>query len=69
MQYIYFFVFSAYSLILVMSDIQWLEGNVVSLNKGVGVFVYTHIRSLVCPLIVSYKEFSRGIYTGGIGSV
>ena len=47
-----------------MSDIQRLEGNVVSLHKGVGVFVYTHIRSLVYPLIVSYKEFSRSIYTG-----
>ncbi len=47
-----------------MSDILWLEGNVVSLHKGVGVFVYTHIRYLEYPLIVSYKEFSRSIYTG-----
>lgn len=47
-----------------MSGIQWLEGNVVSLHKGVGIFAYTHIRSLVYPLIVSYKEFSRSIYTG-----
>lgn len=46
-----------------MSDIQRLEGNVVSLHAGVGVLVYTHIRSLICPLIVSYKEFSRSIYT------
>lgn len=58
------FVFSGYSLIWVMSDIQRLEGDVVYPYKRMGVFVYTHIRYLECPLIVSYKEFSRSIYTG-----
>ena len=47
-----------------MSDIQRLEGDVVYPYKSMGVFVYTHIRYLECPLIVSYKEFSRSIYTG-----
>ena len=47
-----------------MNDIQRLEGDVVYPYKRMGVFVYTHIRYLECPLIVSYKEFSRSIYTG-----